>query len=73
MLLKTSAAGKNAADTLKNTNDQARSGDRNPLMKIATNVALGANTPYYGRPVTIAFLLGSVVLVAVIANLRTSM
>ena len=40
------------------------------LMKIATNVALGTNTPYYGKPITIAFLLGSVVLVAVIANLR---
>jgi len=40
------------------------------LMKIATNVALGANTPYYGKPVTIAFLLGSVVLVAVVANLK---
>jgi NCS2 family nucleobase:cation symporter-2 len=40
------------------------------LMKIATNVALGINTPYYGKPITVAFLLGSVVLVAVIANLR---
>jgi len=40
------------------------------LMKIATNVGLGANTPYYGRPITVAFLLGSVILVAVIANLK---
>jgi uric acid transporter len=40
------------------------------LMKIATNVALGANTPYYGKPITVAFLLGSIVLVAVIANLK---
>jgi uric acid transporter len=39
------------------------------LMKIATNVALGANTPYYGKPITLAFLLGSVVLVGIVANL----
>jgi uric acid transporter len=40
------------------------------LMKIATNVALGTNTPYYGKPITIFFLIGSVVLIGVIANLK---
>ena len=40
------------------------------LMKIATNVALGTNTPYYGKPVTIFFLIGSVVLIGVIASLQ---
>jgi uric acid transporter len=39
------------------------------LMRIATNVALGANTPYYGKPITLAFLLGSVVLIGIVANL----
>ncbi len=40
------------------------------LMKIATNVALGANTAYYGKPITLAFLLGSILLIAFVANLR---
>jgi uracil-xanthine permease len=39
------------------------------LMKIATNVAFGANTPYYGKPITLAFLLGSVVLIGIVACL----
>jgi uracil-xanthine permease len=40
------------------------------LMKIATNVALGTNTPYYGKPITLGFLVGSVVLIGIIANLK---
>lgn len=40
------------------------------LMRIATNVALGANTPYFGKTITIFFLIGSVVLIGFIANLR---
>jgi uric acid transporter len=39
------------------------------LMKIATNVATGANTPYYGKPITLAFLLGSVILIGIVASL----
>ncbi len=39
------------------------------LMKIATNVAIGANTPYYGKPITLAFLLGSVILIGIVASL----
>jgi uracil-xanthine permease len=40
------------------------------LMKIATNLALGSNTPYYGKPITIIFLLGSIVLIGFLANLQ---
>jgi NCS2 family nucleobase:cation symporter-2 len=40
------------------------------LMKIATNVALGINTPYYGKPITIFFLIASMVLIGVIASLK---
>ena len=39
------------------------------LIKIAVNVAFGANTPYFGRPITIAFLLGSIILITLIAAL----
>jgi uric acid transporter len=38
------------------------------LMKIATNVAFAANTPYFAKPVTVLFLLGSMALIAVIAT-----
>jgi NCS2 family nucleobase:cation symporter-2 len=37
-------------------------------MKIATNVAFAANTPYFGKPVTVLFLLGSMALIAVVAT-----
>ena len=43
------------------------------LMKIATNVALGTNTPYFGKPITIVFLIGSVVLIGFIANLQNKL
>jgi uric acid transporter len=39
------------------------------LIKIAMNVAVGANTPYFGQPITIAFLLASIVLITIIAAL----
>jgi uracil-xanthine permease len=39
------------------------------LMKIATNVAFAANTPYFGQPVTVVFLFGSMALIAAIATL----
>jgi uracil-xanthine permease len=39
------------------------------LMKIATNVAFAANTPYFGKPITIVFLLASIALIAAIATL----
>jgi xanthine/uracil permease len=38
------------------------------LIKIATNVAFAANTPFFGKPVTVLFLLGSMALIAVIAT-----
>jgi uric acid transporter len=38
------------------------------LMKIATNVAFAANTPYSGKPVTVVFLVGSIALIAAIAT-----
>jgi NCS2 family nucleobase:cation symporter-2 len=39
------------------------------LIKIAMNVAFGANTPYFGQPITVAFLLGSIILITIIAAL----
>jgi Permease family len=39
------------------------------LIKIAMNVAFGANTPYFGNPITVAFLLGSIILITIIAAL----
>ena len=39
------------------------------LIKIAMNVAFGVNTPYFGRPITIAFLVGSLILITIIAAL----
>ena len=38
------------------------------LSKIATSVAFAVNTPFFGQPVTILFLLGSMVLIAAIAT-----
>jgi uracil-xanthine permease len=39
------------------------------LIKIAMNVAFGTNTPYFGQPVTIIFLLASIILITIIAAL----
>ena len=39
------------------------------LIKIAMNVAFGANTPYFGQPITMAFLLASIILITIIAAL----
>jgi uric acid transporter len=39
------------------------------LMKIATTVAFAVDTPYFGQPVTVLFLLGSMALIAAIATL----
>ena len=39
------------------------------LIKIAMNVAFGANTPYFGQPITITFLLASIILITIIAAL----
>ena len=39
------------------------------MIKIAMNVAFGVNTPYFGRPITIAFLVGSLILITIIAAL----
>src|SRR6201996_7106836 len=39
------------------------------LIKIEMNVAFGANTPYFGRPMKIAVLLGSIILTTLIAAL----
>ena len=39
------------------------------LIKIAMNVAFGTNTPYFGQPITVAFLLGSIILITIIAAL----
>jgi uric acid transporter len=41
------------------------------LTKIAMNVAIGANTPYFGQPITIAFLVASILLITIIAALRS--
>jgi uric acid transporter len=37
------------------------------LMKIAVNVALGVNTPFFGNPMTVIFLVTSIALIAIIA------
>jgi uric acid transporter len=39
------------------------------LLKIAMAVAFGVNTPYFGQPVTLAFLVASIVVITVIAAL----
>jgi uric acid transporter len=39
------------------------------LIKIAMNVAFGANTPYFGQPITVVFLLASIILITIIAAL----
>ncbi len=39
------------------------------LTKIAMNVAFATNTPYFGQPITVAFLLASIVLITIIAAL----
>ena len=39
------------------------------LIKIAMSVAFGANTPYFGQPITVAFLLASSILITIIAAL----
>jgi xanthine/uracil permease len=39
------------------------------LIKIAMNVAFGVNTPYFGNPLTLAFLVGSIVLITAIATI----
>lgn len=38
------------------------------LMKIAVNVALGVNTPFFGNPMTVIFLVASIGLITVIAT-----
>jgi uric acid transporter len=38
------------------------------LIKIAMGVAFAVNTPYFGNPLTVAFLVGSVALITVIAT-----
>jgi uracil-xanthine permease len=43
------------------------------LIKIAMNVAFGANTPYFGQSITVIFLLASIVLITVIAALGSRM
>jgi xanthine/uracil permease len=39
------------------------------LLKIAMGVAFGMNTPYFGQPVTVAFLMASIVAITIIATL----
>jgi uric acid transporter len=39
------------------------------LIKIAMNVAFGVNTPYFGNPLTLAFLVGSIALITAIATI----
>jgi uric acid transporter len=39
------------------------------LTKIAMNVAIGTNTPYFGQPITLAFLVASILLITIIAAL----
>jgi uracil-xanthine permease len=38
------------------------------LLKIAMGVAFGVNTPYSGHPVTLAFLVASIVVIAIVAS-----
>lgn len=40
------------------------------LLKIAMGVAFGANTPYFGQPITVIFLVASVILITVIATFK---
>jgi uracil-xanthine permease len=40
------------------------------LLKIAMGVAFGVNTPYFGQPITVIFLVASVILIIVIATFR---
>jgi uric acid transporter len=37
------------------------------LTKIAMNVAFGTNTPYFAQPITVAFLVASIILITIIA------
>jgi NCS2 family nucleobase:cation symporter-2 len=39
------------------------------LIKIAMSVAFAVNTPYFGNPLTLAFLIGSILLITLIATL----
>jgi uric acid transporter len=39
------------------------------LIKIAMGVAFGVNTPYFGNPLTVLFLVGSIALITAIATL----
>jgi uracil-xanthine permease len=39
------------------------------LIKIAMGVAFGVNTPYFGNPLTVLFLVGSIALIAAIATM----
>jgi NCS2 family nucleobase:cation symporter-2 len=39
------------------------------LTKIAMNVAIGANTPYFEQPITVIFLVASILLITIIAAL----
>jgi uric acid transporter len=39
------------------------------LLKIAMGVAFGVNTPYFGQPVTLAFLVASIAVITIIAAL----
>ncbi len=39
------------------------------LIKIAMNVAFGVNTSYFGQPITVVFLLASIILITIIAAL----
>src|SRR4051812_5007223 len=38
------------------------------LVKIAMGVAFAVNTPYFGNPLTIAFLIGSILLITLVAT-----
>jgi uracil-xanthine permease len=40
------------------------------LIKIAMSVAFAVNTPYYGNPLTVVFLLGSIILITLIATAK---
>src|SRR3954449_11786057 len=38
------------------------------LVRIAMGVAFGVNTPYFGNPLTVAFMIGSILLVTLVAT-----
>ena len=38
------------------------------LTKVAANIAFGANTPYFGNPLTFIFLVGSIILIITISS-----